>query len=280
MDSIKLNWWEGYLNGNLHKSATDSILLTDFNGKLLEFSSIQEVYEIYIKAKNEIIWEPYYNTFTKIFVELIVEAVIKICGEIPITERVGFITESINEIKKQQILEEYTSYKINEHLNYYKSMLEFSLSETAISAKLNKENLFQVITENDKISYLKDCLISKKFDAFFKAITTIFSSIPYQVFSAKEAWFHSIFHVILHLLSNKTKSEDATNLGRIDLYTEVENIILIFEFKLNDPIKAIQQIRDKKYFEKYTHTKKEIYLVGVSFSTKRKNINKWKVEKL
>ena len=55
------------------------------------------------------------------------------------------------------------------------------------------------------------------------------------------------------------------------------------EFKVNDECKdgenvALKQIKDKKYYEKYKNDGKEIYLIGIEFSKKDKNICKFNWE--
>ncbi len=53
----------------------------------------------------------------------------------------------------------------------------------------------------------------------------------------------------------------------------------IFEFKLDgNKDKALGQIRDKGYFEKYQGAGKNIYLFGVEFTDR--NVGAWMVEKL
>jgi hypothetical protein len=44
--------------------------------------------------------------------------------------------------------------------------------------------------------------------------------------------------------------------------------------------KAIDQIHEKKYYEKYQHRDKTIVLVGVSFSKQERNINDWIIQTL
>ena len=56
-------------------------------------------------------------------------------------------------------------------------------------------------------------------------------------------------------------------------------IIYILEFKMSSTNQAIKQIEDKKYYEQYLLSKKEIILVGVSFDSTERNINDWKVKK-
>lgn len=53
----------------------------------------------------------------------------------------------------------------------------------------------------------------------------------------------------------------------------------IFEFKFNgDKNKALNQIKEKKYFEKYQGRNKEIYLFGIEFADR--NVGEWMVEKM
>ncbi len=54
----------------------------------------------------------------------------------------------------------------------------------------------------------------------------------------------------------------------------------IFEFKVNEltaPSRAIAQIKEKKYHEKYTG--RETYLIGVEFSKQDRNITRFEWKK-
>ncbi|MDM7273064.1 MAG: PD-(D/E)XK nuclease domain-containing protein [Sulfurihydrogenibium azorense] len=44
--------------------------------------------------------------------------------------------------------------------------------------------------------------------------------------------------------------------------------------------KALNQIKEKKYYEKYTSNCREIYLVGIEFSKEKRNIVYFEYEKL
>ncbi len=61
----------------------------------------------------------------------------------------------------------------------------------------------------------------------------------------------------------------------------IENKVYIIEFKVvedTDKGQALQQIKEKKYYEKYTG--KEIYLIGIEFSKEKRNIVNFEVEKV
>ncbi len=78
-----------------------------------------------------------------------------------------------------------------------------------------------------------------------------------------------------------TITEDATNKGKIDLTVMIENKVYIIDFKVikeTEKGQALQQIKEKKYYEKYTG--KEIYLIGIEFSREKRNIVNFEVEKV
>ncbi|MCL0067463.1 PD-(D/E)XK nuclease domain-containing protein [Peptococcaceae bacterium] len=67
-----------------------------------------------------------------------------------------------------------------------------------------------------------------------------------------------------------------TNKGRIDITCFIEDKIYIIEFKVikREKGSALSQIKERKYYEKYASEGKEIYLVGMEFSEREKNIVK------
>ncbi len=52
------------------------------------------------------------------------------------------------------------------------------------------------------------------------------------------------------------------------------------EFKMKSTKQAMNQIENNQYYEGYLLSKKPVYLVGVSFDSKKRNIKKWEVKKL
>ncbi len=279
MEAIKLEWWCEYLKENMFKTDDGRIELYDFKGTLSNFESIDDVYFRFIHPQNEIIWTPYYNVFTKIFVIWCTETIIKGLKDVPIEKRIDFINKSTLKIQKEQALEEYIKNELNEHLIYYRKILQSVLAEVIKDREIyENEKVFSSLTENEKLPNLLQFLFKQDLEGFFKTIKIIYASIPYILFSTEESYFHSIFHVILILIASSVKSEEPTNLGRIDTCVELDKYIYIFEFKVTNAITALKQIHEKKYYEKYLLTNKKIFLVGVSFDYKIKNIKEWIVE--
>ena len=136
-------------------------------------------------------------------------------------------------------------------------------------------------TEDINIPYqnLRHSLIIQDFDSFFKDMNSILASVSYPILKTKEGYLHSNIHLILKLLGFDIISEDNTNVGRIDAVIRFSKLIYLFEFKLGTSQEALDQIKEKKYFEKFIVERKEIILVGVGFDTEQRNISDYKIEK-
>ena len=121
-------------------------------------------------------------------------------------------------------------------------------------------------------------LRNDNFETFFDTLRIFFANIPYDLQISKEKYYQTVFYLIFSLIGLKVEAEVKTNKGRIDAVI-IDKDIYIFEFKFDgDKDQALNQIKDKKYFEKYQAAEKEIYLFGVEFADR--NVGEWVVEKL
>jgi len=127
-------------------------------------------------------------------------------------------------------------------------------------------------------------LINANLEEFKNSLKSIFASIPYNNYtnnniSKAEGFYASVVYVYLQSLGFDIIGEDVTNKGRIDLTIKLSDKIYIIEFKVGDD-DALSQIKEKKYHEKYKNKNKDIYLIGINFDEKEKNISKFEWEKL
>ncbi len=113
-------------------------------------------------------------------------------------------------------------------------------------------------------------------------IKSVYSEIPYTLMKKKkldEADFHILFYLIVSASGVGIKSEILTSKGRIDALIETRERFYIIEFKCNqNSDKAIEQIKEKRYYEPYKNRGKEIVLIGINFSTKDRNISDYKID--
>jgi len=121
----------------------------------------------------------------------------------------------------------------------------------------------------------------EKFKAIFESL---FASIPYNNYVKNqigeyEGYYASVFYAYLAASGLKIVAEDVTNTGRIDLTILIDNKVYIIEFKV-DGSDALSQIKEKEYAKKYLNQDKEIYLIGISFDSKTKNIKEFNWERV
>ena len=94
-----------------------------------------------------------------------------------------------------------------------------------------------------------------------------------------EAYFHTVFYLMVSASGVDARSEVLTCDGRIDLVMHVGERIYIIEFKCNQSVNtALAQIKDKCYAQAYRGLGKQIILLGINFDTQKRNVGEWKAE--
>lgn len=124
---------------------------------------------------------------------------------------------------------------------------------------------------------LYDALIDEDMDKFKNTLISIFASIPYNYFvnnnMEKYEGFYASVIAYLQSLGVEIIGEDVTNQGRIDLTVIIDGKIYITELKVyGNKGEALKQIKEKKYYKKYLSRSDKIYLVGIEFSSKERNV--------
>ena len=98
----------------------------------------------------------------------------------------------------------------------------------------------------------------------------------------KEQYFQSLFYIILKFLGAEVEAEIPTPIGRIDATLQTPQTLFVIEFKINkSPQKALQQIKEKRYYEPYVIKGKKVILTGINFDTTQDPVGiEWKIETL
>ncbi len=163
------------------------------------------------------------------------------------------------------------------HLDFPNAEVRFSFYKHLLEAYN-----YSKLGKNDTILLKLIRILNKKqIDDFIQQLKALFASIPYEIFLKDyEAYYHSILFITLNLIGVYLKAEVQTNKGRIDAVIETEKFVYILEFKIGQAKEAMQQIKDKKYYEKYLATKKDIILLGIGFKKEDRNICEYLVEEI
>jgi len=164
---------------------------------------------------------------------------------------------------------------------------EYKLKIPNLEIQISLNRLFlDYLTNNVKIdNNIIYSLLESDLDNFKNIMSSMFASIPYNNYvnnkiGEYEGYYASVFFSYLAGAGLEIIPEDITNNGRIDLTIKMNEKIYILEFKVKDKNNPLQQIKDKKYYEKYKNENKEIYLMGIEFDEKIKNITSFEWEKL
>ncbi len=115
-------------------------------------------------------------------------------------------------------------------------------------------------------------------EKFMKYLDTYFASFPYDLKMDNENNFHNAFYILLTLLGLDTKAEVHTSDGRMDLLIETSNFIFIIELKFDSsPEEALKQIEEKQYGHQFQTDPRQIFKIGVNFSSTTRRPDSWKI---
>ena len=121
-------------------------------------------------------------------------------------------------------------------------------------------------------------------DAFFHRLQSFFADTPYEVIAGQkperdtELHYQNVLFIVFKLVGLYTQVEYHTSNGRIDLVLQTNQYIYIMEFKLNGTAEeALRQIEEKGYALPFAGDNREVFKIGVNFSSETRNIERWLV---
>ena len=116
------------------------------------------------------------------------------------------------------------------------------------------------------------------YDSFFHRLQSFFADTTYEVIREQELHYENVLFIVFKLVGFYTKVEYHTNNGRVDLILQTDKFIYIMESKLNGTAEeALQQINNKRYALPFEADGRKLFKIGINFSEKTRNIEKWVV---
>ena len=130
-------------------------------------------------------------------------------------------------------------------------------------------------------------LLATDFPGLQALFTAFFASIPHDWYrnnpiAQYEGYYASIFYSHFAALGLDVRLEDVINRGRIDMTLLFNGQVFIFEFKVVELVpegRALEQIRERGYADKYRSRGEPIHLVGVEFSREARSVVGFEVER-
>ena len=132
---------------------------------------------------------------------------------------------------------------------------------------------------DDVVDKIRKAIRRGEPEVMMKSIDAYFSCIPYDLKMENENNFHNAFYILTTLIGIDAKAEVHTSDGRIDMLIETPKYIYIIELKYNStPDDALRQIEEKGYARKFAVDLRQLFKIGVNFSSESRRIESWKIE--
>ncbi len=162
-------------------------------------------------------------------------------------------------------------------------ILGFPNQEVAESCSAGLLDLFEENASTPLLTYaqqLRNLFVSNKVTESDLEIILkkICAHIPSVVAPTKERGYQLAFYLVLQLVGLNVTVEEPTAIGRIDAVIITENTIFVLELKIRgSATKALEQIEEKRYDEKYRDLGKQIIRIGAVFDIKKRTITACKI---
>jgi hypothetical protein len=142
----------------------------------------------------------------------------------------------------------------------------------------NYANVSESQTEFYIANFVED-VKAGKVDEFFKRLSSLFADTPYELVKDLENHYQNVLFIVTKLMGFYVKAEYHTSEGRIDLVLQTDAYTYVMEFKLDGTAEeALAQINDKNYTLPFAVDNRRLVKIGVNFSSKTRNIDRWIVE--
>lgn len=127
---------------------------------------------------------------------------------------------------------------------------------------------------------MANCLNAGDPEEFLERLQSLLSPVGYHLHGKMtEKDFERTMFVIFHVLGFHVHSELNTSDGRIDLTVETKDYVYVIELKLDKSAEeALEQIKSKSYALPWKFDGRKIFKIGISFSSKTRNITDWIIE--
>jgi hypothetical protein len=177
----------------------------------------------------------------------------------------GYLTVKKRDLRNGQYTLDYPNREVEEAISY--QILALMTGQQFIDTPLYN---------------LRDAFLEHQPERAVKILNSMLRDIPSHLLQYdREAFFHSLIHIIFKYTGFEIESEVHTSNGRMDAVVKTETHIYIFEFKIKQTATiAFQQILDKKYADKYRMFNKTIIGIGINFDIENKCIDDWTMEEI
>ena len=142
--------------------------------------------------------------------------------------------------------------------------------------------LYTPIEENKSVFYIANFISDIERgnpDGFMERLQSLFADSDYKITGKMEKYFQNSMYLIFKMMGFFTEVERTTSRGRMDIVMKTKDYIYVMALKLDGTAdEALKQIEDKGYAEPFKTDGRQIYKIGVSFSSETRGIEVWRIE--
>ena len=118
-------------------------------------------------------------------------------------------------------------------------------------------------------------------NAAMEALKVYLAGFPYDIHRNSEAICQAILYSIFNTLNFTIRAEVKTATGRLDMVVSTDKSIFVMELKYDkSPDVALEQIESKQYTLPYMQDRRNVFEVGINFSSREKTVVGWKFKKV
>ena len=142
------------------------------------------------------------------------------------------------------------------------------------------ENLVHLFTGFDVSIYAIQAaraVRSGKTDEVVRVMNAYMNKYQYDTLDRAEKGYQEMFYSFFLMIGGvRVAAEDRTLLGRSDIVLTLKRDVYIIEIKVDKSAEAaLRQIHDNGYYHKYINTEKTIHLIGLNFTSEKRQIDSW-----
>ncbi|MCH5225008.1 MAG: ATP-binding protein [Muribaculaceae bacterium] len=143
--------------------------------------------------------------------------------------------------------------------------------------------IFQKKDEAQSLKLIKQLTLALRQgepEIFLTSLQSYLASIPANITQNKsELYFENNIYIILSLLGIYIQTETVISKGRIDIVIQSDKYVYVIELKLDKtPEEALRQINEKEYALPFLHSGKQVFNIGINFSSEIRNISSWLIQ--
>ena len=290
----------GYTQADLEREFVDWLDGVDleqvkqwYNGYNFLGSSVYNPFDVLLYLKNRQLRNYWFETGTPDF---LVELMKKQNYSLPQLESFYSTDDLMNKFDADHLVIEgfffQTGYlTIKETITLFDGSMQFRLGFPNLEVQKSLSSLFLSTCSPRRFEFhlqqeITRAIVEGQPERFEAPLKQFFSSIPFDWYKFSgmekyEGYWASLIYSMLAMLGVYLKAEDTTNQGQLDLCLYYDRHYYLIEFKMTTNSKdPIQQIKDKRYAEKYKQAGREIWAVGITFDKDAMNISKFQTERL